>query len=350
MQKALHGGDIAGARRAQPEREWLDFSANINPLGMPESVKQAYHAALADCVHYPDIRNAALREALAEYEQVLPGQIVCGNGASELIYRLVQELRPKTALYPVPTFAEYGRALAAVGTRVSTLPLCEESGFALDNAILPLIDRAEMLFLCNPNNPTGRLIAPELLEEIAARCAKTGTWLVVDECFLDFVPDTQARSLKRLLPQMERLLVLRAFTKTFAMPGLRLGYLIAPSNSTARALSGSAVPWSVSVPAQYCGIAAAGERAFLERTNRLIAAQRGVLTQGLAACGCRVYRSDSNFILFRHQDAELAHKLREKGILIRDASGFDGLGAGYYRVAVRGPEENRALLRAMNAV
>ena len=115
-------------------------------------------------------------------------------------------------------------------------------------------------------------------------------------------------------------------------------------------LSRSAVPWSVSVPAQYCGIAAAGERAFLERASRLIAEQRALLARGLKACGCTVYRSDINFILFYHQDSGLAQKLREKGILIRDASNFDGLDAGYYRVAVRRPEENQALLRVMNAV
>lgn len=342
----LHGGDLAGYRLEYPNTPILDFSANINPFGLPEGVRRALEGCADECVHYPDPHCRALRAALAAFENVPEEQILCGNGAADLIYRIIYALRPARALVLAPTFVEYERALAACGCAVDFHLLSERNGFALDDSILPRIDETRLVFLCNPNNPTGLLADPALLDAVLARCERTGAVLAVDECFLDFVGEPALHSVKRRLARSPRLLILRAFTKLFAMPGLRLGYLLCGDPELRKRIEAAGPPWSVSAPAQRCGIAAVGETAYLAKTRRELPTLRSTLALGLSRLGFAVIPGEANYLLFRAASG-LAEALRPQGILLRDCAAMRGLGEGWYRAAVRTAGENAALLAAL---
>lgn len=330
----LHGGNLFA------HRVKLDFSANINPLGLPEGIREAVTAAAGFWAHYPDPDCTALTQALAASEQVPPERIVCGSGADDLLFRIAAAYRPETALLAVPCFSEYRRALEAAGCRVQTHLLRPENGFALDDTILPAIrEGLGMLVLCTPNNPTGRLIDRALLGRIAERCRACGTVFLLDACFL---PLTEAFA----QPLPETAVVVRAFTKSHAIPGLRLGYAVCPDAASAQRIRGQGPYWSVSAPAQAAGLAALRETDYLARARRLIADERAFLTREMQALGLRVYPSDANFLLFQ-ADPALGGQLLAAQILVRSCANFEGLDGSFYRIAVRPHDENTALLAAL---
>ena len=205
MQPLTHGGDWAGYR-AEFGRDPLDFSANVSPLGLPDGVAEAITAALATADRYPDPLCRALRAKLAVAENVPAESLLCGNGAADLIFRLVLAAKPRTALVTAPTFAEYATALETVGCTVERHFLREENDFAVTEDILNAVHPGiEMVFLCQPNNPTGQLAQPALVEALLHKCEAVGARLVVDECFLDFLPEGDTLSAKRLLQTSKHL-------------------------------------------------------------------------------------------------------------------------------------------------
>lgn len=345
----IHGGDLTTFRQQFPDTPVLDFSANINPLGLPQGVKDALVGGMEAYTHYPDPQNRALRQALSAYEGVKEEWILPGNGASDIICRIAWSLRPKKALLLAPTFAEYERSLVAAGCGLVYHDLREEDGFVLTDVLLEQIDGVDLVFLCNPNNPTGALIPFPLLANILAKCRETGAILAVDECFLDFTEDCEAATMKRLLASADNLLILRAFTKIFAMPGLRLGYLLCSNRTLLNQLESAGPLWNVSVPAQLCGIAAVGETAYLAELRRQLPVWRAQLASGLEELGCRVYPGAANYLLFRAREG-LAADLRPRGILLRECANFRGLSPEFYRAAVRAREENSILLREMKTL
>ena len=339
MQHYDHGGDIY----ANPEVT-LDFSVSVNPLGMPEEVRHAIIAHVDDYVHYPDPFCRRLRQAIAAHEGVEEEAVLCGNGAADLIYRLCLALAPRKALVCAPTFSEYERALEHVGCEVAHHDLRLEDDFQLTDALCDsLVPGIDVLFLCNPNNPTG-LLAPEgVLQGILERAALNGTRVVVDECFLDF---TTGASVKGFLERMPGLVVLKAFTKSYAMAGLRLGYLLTSDQELLESVSDAAQCWSVSVPAQVAGIAALTCEGWMEKTRRFVAQERSFLSEGLTALGLKVFPSDANYLLVR-SEASLYEPLLEKGILIRSCANFKGLDATYCRIGVKAHDQNVRLLEAL---
>ncbi len=216
MERYEHGGNIYSG-----DHITLDFSVNLNPYGMPEPVKQALVQNIDHFETYPDPKCRALRAAIAASDKVPIDTILCGNGADDLIYRLCFALRPRNVLICAPTFSEYEKAAIAAGAEVRYHFLQEREDFRLTDRILSQITpETELLFLCSPNNPTGRTIPHQLLEQILKQCAQTDTFLLLDECFLDFTHGQTALDLMESHPQ---LLILRAFTKVYAMAGLRWG-------------------------------------------------------------------------------------------------------------------------------
>lgn len=252
--KLTHGGDWAGyqaERGGQP----LDFSANISPLGLPERVRRAAVRALDTAERYPDPLCRALRAAIGEAEGVDPAWVLCGNGAAELIYRVVLAKRPKKALVTAPAFSEYEAALELAGCRTDRFLLKEEDGFALNGEFLEAITPdMDLVFLCQPNNPTGRTVPRPLLAAAVERCRAGGGLLVLDECFCGFLDDPDAFSLKDLLGGHGNLLILKAFTKLYAMAGLRLGYCLCSDAALLDAMGSAGQPWGVSGPAQAAGV------------------------------------------------------------------------------------------------
>ena len=299
-----HGGDIYDGGIA------LDFSANVSPLGTPRSVTDAIERALPELYRYPDPYCRTLVQTISEYEGVPKNFVLCGNGASELIYAYCEAVRPKRAMELAPTFSEYSLALRRTGCEVVRFALKQEENFDLRKDFLPFLAREKIdaLFLCNPNNPTGRLIADDLLEEILRICREKNIALFVDECFLSLSDGALLRKMSAAVP-----------------------------------------PWNVSALAQAAGVAALGDAEFLEKNRTIIRAERPWLEEKLRKFGFWVCPSQVNYILFRG-DVGLTEQLRARGVAIRDCANFEGLTSGWYRVAVRQYEENEQLIAAIRSV
>ena len=343
--KNPHGGEVYS------HPVLLDFSANINPLGTPEGVERAVMASLPLLFQYPDPYCRELVAAIARHEGVGEDTILCGNGAAELIFALCSALKPKKALLPVPSFSEYRSALSSVGCSVEYYPLKQEADFVLTEDFLPVLEKfdGQMLMLCNPNNPTGQVIPPALLEKIALLCREKQIFLFVDECFLDLTQGGGGLSLKGMLGEFPDLLLLRAFTKSYGMAGLRLGYCLCGNPQVLHRMGLCTQAWNVSTPAQLAGVAALQEGEFLRRANEMIQKERPRMARALESLGLRVIPSQVNFLLFRGPRA-LGEGLLARGIQIRDCSNYPGLEPGWYRTAVKLPQQNQLLLDAIKEV
>lgn len=441
-----HGGDIYSYQNIQ------DFSANINFRGMPESVRDAAVRAVDLAVHYPDPDYRKLRGALAAREQVwnprlVPEQIVCGNGAAELMFALASCLRPRRALLPVPSFFEYEQALASCGCAVEHFLLREEDDFALDRRFADMLSgdhkvdasdtgsnriwpdngqdkirqdigqnrirsdmgirsdtrsdrispdigqdeirpgverdiagpdiregeaapggRPDMVILGNPNNPTGRLIESGELERILDICLERRIFVVLDESFFDFLCDEDRKrtfSGTECIDRYPNLMVLKSFTKMYAMPGLRFGYAVcsrtltewsgnqntqACGTSLAGRLRTVLQPWNVSLPAQEAACAAASELAFARETAGQVRCNREEMRERMEQAGFRVYPSATNYLLFCGP-LKLKEECVKRGFLIRDCGNFPGLGPdgdrAYFRICIRSREENARLLEVL---
>ena len=338
----VHGGDV------YKNRVTLDFSANVNPFGTPEKVRAAICAAAEDVSRYPDPYCLRLRKKLAAQIGVLPDEILCGNGAAELIFSFVSAVKPKTALLPVPSFAEYENALRTAGVEPVFFPLMRDDGFALSEEILEAItEQTDVLLLCSPNNPTGRSVDPKLLLKILDRCRKTGTRLFLDECFIDLTDEDKALSLIPFLSENDPVLILRAFTKTYGMAGVRLGYAVSKNRDLLLRMSETVQPWNVSTVAQYAGLAALSCPDWAQTARDLFAEEKPYLIRELKALGVSVLPGDANFLLLSGVPT-LYERLLEQGILVRDCSNYRGLETGDVRIAVRTHAENQALIAAIS--
>ncbi len=452
----VHGGDVY--RRAVD----LDYSVNINPLGMPPRACQAAKHGVDQSTAYPDWKVEKLRDAVVSFLNrkfaavvssaganadigvpsdgmrtdataavastcaagtgpvpggietheacaVAPEWISFGNGAADLIYRLMQVLRPQQVIVAAPAFAEYSVAAERVGAQVVPVYLSEADDFsftpAVEAAFIQAIEKApsgSAVFLCNPNNPDGNVIRAEVLQRIAAVCEAHHSWLLVDECFLPFLrsddsthssggqeagergaqmpksissddsshaaathfsnvehalrPSERACSMVPSLRAFEHLVILRAFTKIYGMPGLRLGYMLTAAQALTDAVRATMTPWEINLPAQLAGVAALEETEFVEKTRALIRAERAFLVQTLPTLPYveKVYVpvSDANFILFRTEEGapDLKALLLDRGVLIRACGNYEGLDARYYRICVRTHEENLALIQRWRAL
>lgn len=355
MAQLIHGGDIYTAREEQGI-PIVDFSANINPLGMPEGAKRAVAEAAEVCDCYPDPLCRELRAAIAEDEGVPADWIVCGNGAADLIFRLVFGWKPKKALVLSPTFAEYEQALRAGDCQVAHFSLQRENGFLLTDALTDALDASlDLLILCNPNNPTGQPADRDLMLRILKRCEELGILLVADECFNDFLEEPETYSIKDALNGSGSLLILKAFTKIYGMAGIRLGYALCSDERLRKKLERTSQPWSVSTVAQAAGLAALADRDYRERTRILIREERAFLKEGLARfqaiSGLNVIGSQANYIFFRAPGfPDLKERLVRKGVLIRSCGNYRGLDREDYRIAVKNREDNEILLRELEAV
>ena len=340
-----HGGDT------YENPGLLDFSANINPLGTPPGVVAAASRALTQLSRYPDPYCRELTAAISEYEKVPRERILCGNGAAELIYSFCQALRPKKALVPMPSFSEYAAALEDSGCECVPYHLSREADFALTEDFLAALDdfSGELVMLCNPNNPTGQVIEKPLMERIAQKCSEKGSFLFVDECFLELTQGGETLSLKGELERRDNLLLLKAFTKSYGMAGLRLGYCLSGNPRLLEKMSRTTQAWNVSLPAQLAGTAALKEGEFLRRATEIIHSQRPVMAAAMEHLGLTVIPSRVNYLLF-YSEKELRAPLLERGIQIRSCANYPGLNQHWYRAAVKLPEENRRLLRAMEEI
>ena len=341
--KNPHGGDIyeGGIR--------LDFSANTNPMGTPDSVVNATAAALKSADRYPDPYARELIRAIADYHEVPEDYVLAGAGAAEMIYSYCLAGGFRKAMMPVPTFSEYELALRAAGTTEIIHEITSEKyDFELSSGITfdMIKELPDVVFICNPNNPTGKLADPAFIREIVGISKKMGVRVFLDECFIELAG---GESMTHYLDQHPNLTILRAFTKNYGMAGLRLGYVLSSDSGFLRAMASKVQPWNISTPAQAAGVQALKEKDFIRESVALIKTEREYLTAGLRELGLRVVDSDVNFLLFKGP-VDLAERMKREGILIRNCDNYAGLEPGWFRIAVKLRYENEELLRTLKSV
>lgn len=340
----MHGGDI------YRNRVELDFSVNVNPLGMAKGVRRALYEAVEDCPRYPDIRQEELKRAIHAMTGAKTEHILCGNGASELFLAIVHAVKPKKIVIPVPSFSGYEKAAKAAGAACIYYEMKRENGFCLDEGVLQcLTEDVDLIFLANPNNPVGNRIGKELLKAIAEHCRKQKIIVALDECFLEFTEDWKSRSFLQKTGRYPNLIVIRAFTKIFAVAGARLGYLVCGNPVLLEKTEEQLPEWNVSVFAQKAGIAASKETEYCEKSVELIRTEREFMMKKLRELELVVYPAEANYVMF-YTEHPLAEALLERGILIRDCKDYRGLSDGYYRAAVKRRKENERLLAEIRRI
>lgn len=351
-----HGGNIYRFIEESNIRmdEVIDFSASINPLGVPESAIKAIKDNIKYLYHYPDPDAKQLRQTIARHFGINPNGILCGNGSTELIYLTVRALKPEKVLIPMPTFSEYERALKTIypekdaNKRISYFVLWEKDAFEINpEKFIAAMSRErdiDMAFLCNPNNPTGRLIKKEDMLRIAEAAKDLKCYLVVDEAFIDFVPEG---SVIKEVQNNPYLIVLRSMTKFYALSGIRIGYGIFPQNLL-DTIKRHKEPWTVNTIAQMVGIAALNDTGYKTKTFKIMKNEKKVLEDGFKLLGITYFPSSANFYLLRYNNAQkVISYLRNSRILIRDCSNFIGLDGSYMRIAVKSNKYNMKLLKEL---
>ena len=351
MYRYGHGGN---AVYENEEKSVLDLSANINPLGMPKGVMDAIETEATNCDRYPDSSARELRERIARFENIDPEWIFCGGGASDIIFRLPAAARAKKVMVTAPAFSDYERAATVFGAETVRYGLSAAGDFVLDSGFPGAIEaeKPDLVFVCNPNNPTGKLAEAGLIEEILERCRDAGAYLVCDECFLDFTEQAEKHTAKAFLEHYPNLVILKAFTKIFSLPGIRLGYAICRDGALIDRLYYHGTDWPVSNLAQAAGAAALEDaEAYIKKTVNYVSKERGVMEKELARLGYRVFGSAANFVFLRNPyPFDLGEDLDARGIRIRPCGNFHGLDGSYFRIAVSASENNVRVLSAISEI
>ncbi|MCD4782061.1 MAG: aminotransferase class I/II-fold pyridoxal phosphate-dependent enzyme [Candidatus Omnitrophica bacterium] len=343
----LHGGNIHEIVRDKKIKV-IDFSANINPLGIPEKIKRDLFKVFHQVEHYPDIESFELRRQIANYWDINHENILVTNGSVEGLYLLMQMYRPKNVCIPVPSFTEYERAARLIKSTVQKFCLRERDGFIPD---LDVFKKADMLVIGNPNNPTGNYLRDKtnLLENLPFKN------IIIDEAFMDFEEKALQPSLIQIACKTDKITVLRTFTKFFCLPGLRVGYLVSHKKNIKR-LQQKQLPWSVNYLAQTAARMILNDNGFIKKSIKTINEERKYLAGQLQSINSiKVFPSVTNFLLIKILNKNITSKilrnaLLNKGIIIRDCSNFRGLNNQYVRIAVRNRKENSKLVQEIKEV
>lgn len=342
----IHGGDWVGYMKKYG-REALDFSANVSPLGLPDSLREAAIKSLETLDRYPDPLSRRLRAALAGDYGISPECFIVGSGAADIVYRLVTAVKPKNALVTAPTFAEYEEALSTIGCKVKHHTLKEDDGFRINDDILEIIDNSlDMVFLCEPNNPTGVTTDRGLLMRILERAKEYNVRVLVDECFNDFLDEPEKHSLVDCINYYDNLIILKSFTKMYAMAGARLGYAISSDAGLIEKMRIVTQAWPVSSIAEEMGIAALGEKDYRYKVRELTMIEKTYLLNELEALADKVIFGEANYLLFKTRKG-LKEDLMKKGIMIRGCDNYNGLDGHWYRIGVRTHDDNMKLIEAI---
>lgn len=350
-----HGGNIYKINREHGivETEIIDFSANINPLGMSELGKSAYINALNMVGNYPDPEYIKLKDSISNYHNTSSDNLFIGNGAIEMIYKTFDYIKPSKALIVAPTFVEYERALNRIGVTPEFYILKEEDNFIVD--IETLKNHAanyDLIVVCSPNNPTGKLVAKEKIVEFLSFVKENNIKckLFLDEAFIDFVSEEE--SMIDRVHEYENLFILRSATKFFAIPGLRIGYVISANKNLRKFYENQHIPWSINTVAQEVLIASLSDKDYIERTVTINEKSREYLYEELSQIHeLKVYSSKGSYMFFKLlKNVDLRELLLEKLILIRACNNYIGLDKNYYRVAVKSHEQNVILVKAIKEV
>lgn len=347
-----HGGNVWAAynKWGVPPEQVCDFSANINPLGPSPRALKALAASIGLICHYPEPCGESLKRSLAAYLGTELDHVVLGNGGSELIYLAARMFYRGRILLLAPCFSEYGEGL--VDPRICPFPLLEKDEYRLPvKPFIEVIESGDLIFIGNPNNPTGRLVEREALHEIEEQARRKNATLVVDEAFLDFTDDPSC-SMRDRVGVNKNLLVVSSLTKFFAIPGLRLGYGLAHPETAAR-MERLLPTWRINIMASAAARASLEDQLYMRETIALITRERDFLTAGLSKIGLEVIPGAANFLLIKSPEkkgletARLQELLGPRGILVRRCDNFLNLSPYHFRVAVKSRSDNLKLLQAL---
>ena len=383
----FHGGNIYKIFREKNIKEILDYSSNINPYGIPESLKKRITENLEILERYPDPDYVELRQKLAHLNKVDISNIVLGNGATEIIFLFMKVINPQKVLIVSPTFREYERAIKATERvenssilgdsnkkedddnsyekqkiEIEYFELKENDDFKLNinNLKNELEKKYDLLIMCNPNNPTGKFLKLDETEEILKECNKYNTKLFIDEAFIDFLKDGMKESIINTKENKQNLFVTRAFTKFFAIPGLRLGYGIYFDKKLEKGISEKKEPWSVNNIAEIAGLTVLDDTEYIEKTLKWITEEKIYMYEKLNEInGIKPYKTEVNFITVKIENnfilkglnvKILRGKMIEKGILIRDASNFNFLDERFFRLAIKDRKNNDRVIETLKKI
>lgn len=366
LERFGHGGDLMTAAElfGVDVQDFIDFSSNIYPGGPPPTVVERMRELLAEpglatLTRYPDPDSRKLRRSIASFHDIEPSRVLVGNGAAELIDLIIAVFKPGRVGTIEPAFAEYSGSARKRGIPVFSVITSWENHFcpSLDE-VKSVIEESDLLFVGAPNNPTGHLLPLPFLEEMAGFAAQAKKWLVIDEAFIDFVPDGEKRSFVHRVDSFPTTVVIRSMTKFYALPGLRLGYLIA-SEPVIQKLKQMQVPWSVNALAQEAGCVVLDERIrkdFAREVRVWLSEEKKRLTAELKKLHeLELFSGEANYLLLRFREkmgpftsSRLQKELGKKGFLIRDCSMYPGLNERYFRIAVKTRSANQALVCALH--
>ena len=343
----VHGGKYSINNQ---DSSIVDFSSNINPAGMPVSVKSALKKGLNKIENYPDLHSSELISGLKKYTGLSKSNLIVGNGAIEIIYNFCSAfLSKKHVLISVPTFGEYEAAAKLVDCKITffkTMNLSE----SLDSFISKIPTNG-CVFVCNPNNPTGTILSKKQLAKIILSAKRKSCLVFVDECFIELVPQSN-QSILNLVKRYDNLFVLRSLTKSFALAGIRIGYA-GSSKEIISILHKIKIPWSVNALAQEAGITAIKNKTHLTNSKSIIKIESDFLKNKISDLpGFECFDSSTNFILIKtkKESTEIQKKLLKHKVLIRDCKNFRGLNNHYIRIAVKSHQDNLKLIQALEAI
>lgn len=354
---AKHGGNIYEISKEYgiDENDIIDFSANINPLGIPYKLKETIISNIETIQNYPDPDYKKLISAIAKYNNINANYIIPGNGATEVIFKIVQAIRPKKSLLLAPTFLEYERALKSVGCDIEYYRLDENNEFNIDKneLIKKLKDDIDFIVLCNPNNPTGQIIEQEVLKQILVECKAKGINLMLDEAFIEFVHNERNHSLIGCLDDFDNLFIIRALTKFFAIPGLRIGYGLMSNQKIKEKIVDGKEPWSINGFAAISGEILLSDKEYIRKSKEFFDLERKYMYEELKKLkNIRVYKPYANYVFFKIlcQDIDLKEKLIHKQLLIRHCNNYVNLDESFFRVAIKDRVSNQKLITGLREV
>ncbi|MDR5587980.1 MULTISPECIES: threonine-phosphate decarboxylase CobD [Clostridium] len=348
-----HGGNIKEIARQKgiDYNNIIDFSSNINPLGMSNEVKRAIIDSMDDIKKYPDISYMELKKSISEYEQIDKSYLMLGNGAAEVLFNIVKALNPKKVLIPVPTFSEYKEAVECVNSKVELYKMSENNSFKICEDILDKItEEIDLVFICNPNNPTGVLTNRELLMKILIKSKENNSKVLIDESFMDFTIGDF--SMVNTIEAFDNLIILKSLTKFFAIPGLRIGYGLCSNKDFTSEVYKITPAWNINTLADVATRVSLQDKNYMRKTIQYMEKEKAFLYNSLKTFkSLKVYEPSVNFIFFKSNlDINLKSELLKHNILIRSCSNYDCLNEYYYRVAVKSREDNTKLISCIKNI
>ena len=353
MKDLGHGANVDNMAKkfGKNENDIIDFSSNVNPHIISDLGKYVLEG-LEKSRSYPDINYTNLRENISDYINIDSKNIIPGNGATEIIYLLMKSIKRRLAILN-PTFSEYGRGAKLNNLEIIDFHLKEENNFSIDlDEIQKNMDKFDSLFICNPNNPNGKV---KDLNELLDLMIENDKLLIVDETFMEFVGEEEKYSLINKIEQTPNLFILKAVTKFFGMPGLRLGYGVTSNKQIIKNIYEYKEPWTINSFAENLSNYLFKDKEYINGSKDYYINERKFMLEELRKISrLKVYDTDTNFVLIKLDDDEansLKLELFEKyNILIRDASNFIGLDKSYIRVAIKSHNDNKVLIESLRKI